>query len=309
MTAAISTRQAQVRPLRRDDVAEVVDLVRRQAFAHEHPPEVLGRLFDYAWSTGGADTSFVLTSDDRIVGCLLGISSERVFEGQAYRVCQSSTWYVEPEFRGVSLQLLAAQMALKEYTITNLTASPEVGRMLERIGFEVVSRNRLFFGPLAGPARRALSPGGARILDTPREIEGVVAAEHRTILSDHLPHGCGHYVVRRGEAYCYVVTKRRPLKGEWFLPRWLPAGLRWRTYPMSDLMFLSDPEIALDHWGRLRRHIQRRERTIGLTVEESFLGPGAPRATRIPHPLYVFRRRTPVRSIDTLYSEFVLLPI
>ena len=198
--------------------------------------------------------------------------------------------------------MLKAAFALPDQVLVALSASEHVAHILEASGFRVVSERRLFLGlpPLRELAR------GADILEDAREIEGVLTDEHRRILRDHLPLGCRHWVVREGSRYCYLVTKRRREKG-WFLPRVLRARLRGRRFPVTDVFFASDPAIAMRHWGRLWWRMVRRDRTVGVTAEESFLGGLARPTASLPHHVHVHPADTPTHWVDALYSELLFL--
>lgn len=290
-----------VRLLLREDVPAVLDLVTRQEFARGLAPAALRRVFDYPWTPERPHGGFVLVADERIVGCTGVIFSRRVIEGREHGFANTTTAFVEPEYRGYSLLLMKAVMELQDWTLVTLTASPEVARVLERIGFEVVSRRRLAWSPFALP----FSGGGVTILDQPSEIEPLLDDAQRRVLRDHLP-WCGHYLVNEGARRCYVVTRRRHEKG-WFLPRIFPRRLRARYWAVSDLLHVSDPAVAVRHWAALRRRIGWRERSLAITAEESFLGGLAPDARSTPHHVHAYRRRTDPRTIDGLYSELVLL--
>jgi hypothetical protein len=299
--------RVQVRHLVAADYGPVVDLMRRQEFAEGLSAETLHRMFDYSWDGDRDDRGFVLDDGGRIVGFLVVAYSRRRVDGRDVGFCNMGSWYVEPPYRASSLALLRSLLALDDLTIWNLTANSTVRAIMEKHGFEVISRERFFCGPGAALARGA-SPA-CKVLDDPKVIEAIVSEEHRRILRDHLPYGCGHYALAEDGDYCFVVTKRRPLSGQWFLPRWLPRRVVLRNYPVSDLLHVSEPGLAQKHWARLQRRVMRRERTVGLTAEGSFLGFEPPRAVRIPHEVHVYRRRTDVRAIDALYTEIIFLPI
>lgn len=299
-----TTEPASVRPLRPDDVNAVVDLVGEQEFARGQSRDALRLLFDYPWSPDKPNTGYVLTVGDTIVGAAGLVYSTRTIDGCEHRFANTTTWYVAPEYRRYSHLMMKTALSLEDYTLVSLSAAPHVAQTLEKAGFEVLSRRRLFFGPFAGPLT-ALARDG-QILDAEPEVARVLSDEHRRILEDHLPFGCRHYVVKERDRYCYLVTRRRWEKG-WFLPRVAPDRLRERRYPVSDVLFVSDAAVALRHWLPLRWRMMRRERSVGVTAEESFLGDLAPAAVSTPHRIHVLRRRTPPRSIDALYSERVLL--
>jgi GNAT superfamily N-acetyltransferase len=301
----LTAQAVSVRPVRPADVEAIVDLVQGKEFTLGQPRDALRLVFDHPWSPDRPHAGFVMTAGDRIVGVYGVIFSTRLVDGRAHRFANHTTWYVEPEYRRHGRLLLQAAMSLEDCTMVVLTASPRTAQTLERAGWEVVSARKLFFGPLARPLT-ALARGG-EILDSAPRIASVLAGEHRRILDDHLPFACSHYLVKERDRYCYVVTKRRWEKG-WFLPRIAPGPLRARRYPVSDVLYVSDPDVAMRHWLPLRWRMARRERTVGVTVEESFLGGLAPAAASLPHRIHVYGRRTDPRTIDGLYSEFVLLP-
>lgn len=292
----------EVRPLEAADVPAVLALVCRQEFAEGQPQGALRRVFEAAWAPDRPHSGFVLRSAGRIVGCFGLIFSARVVDGRRVRFANATTWFVEPPFRRHARRLLAACQAIDDCTLTALSASPHVSDVIEAAGFEVVSRRRLFYGPPLWP----LDWVRRRVLDDPHAIAGLLDEEHRRILEDHLPYGLGHFLVREGERYAYVVAKRRWEKG-WFLPRLAPRTLRLRSYPVSDLFFVSDPSLAIRQWGHLQSHMMIRQRTVGVAVEESFLGGLAPKARSTPHHVHAYHRNCSLRSIDALYSELVFL--
>lgn len=294
--------QVDVRPLSAGDVPAVLDLVCRQEFAEGQPPGALRQVLEAPWMADRPHSGFVLEAGGRIVGCFGLVFSTRVVDGRPVRFANATTWFVERPFRRHARRLLEACLALEGCAITALSASAHVCEVFEAKGFEVVSRRRLFYGPPSSP----LAWVRRRVLDDPRAIAGLLGEEHRRILEDHLPYGLGHFLVREGERYCYLVAKRRMEKG-WFLPSRAPPRLRLHAYPVSDVFFVSDPSMAVRQWAHLRSHMMLRQRTVGVTVEESFLGGLAPRARSTPHHLHVFPPGTPPRSIDALYSELVFL--
>jgi hypothetical protein len=301
----VTSSAVSVRGVLPGDIAQAVDLLKDQEFTQGNPPDLLRRVFDYPWTPDRPFSGFVLTDGDRIVGCAGLIFSTRTIDGRAVRFANATTWYVELGYRRHSLLMMRAALAIPDVTQIVLSASPHTAPILEKLGFEVISRRRLFFGPVAQPGT-ALARG-AEIRDGATRVAEVLGEEHLRILRDHQPFDCHHYAVTEGGRTCYLVTKRRWERG-WFLPRIVPRGLRRRRYPVSDVLYVSEPEMALRHWLPLRWRMARRERTVGVTVEESFLGGLAPPAASTPHRIHVHGLRTDPRTIDGLYSELVLLP-
>lgn len=306
--SSTTTRSVQIRPLGKADIEQVIRLIGAQEFAQEHPHDVLRRLFDHPWAPDESDFGLVLTAGDKIVGALVAIYSRRTIDGQLHRFCNLGSWYIDPDYRRHSIPMLRTFMAREEYTLTSFSPAPHVCKLGEKLGWRPLGRNRLFW------RRRFTSAFQIKrrveVLSSPQAIEGLLTEEDRQILREHLPYACGHYLLTAKDRYCYIVTKRRPIKGQLFLPRWFPSRLRRRRFPVTDLISISNPALALRHWDSLLHQITRCESTIGLTVEESFLGPAVPPgAHKIPHDYYVYRLRTDPRHVNTLYTELVLLPV
>src|SRR6266849_5026263 len=107
-----------VGPVEVQEVPRVIDFL-RNGFVPHLAPEALRGLFEYRW-TGLQDKpnlGFALKSGNRIVGFLGAIYAVRPLAGQTVKVCNLSTWYVEPEFRWASMKLLYGVMSQKEYVI------------------------------------------------------------------------------------------------------------------------------------------------------------------------------------------------
>lgn len=298
----------ELRPLRAGDVAEVIDLVRRDEFAENHSAETLRALFDYRWAGAADDRGLVLTAGGRVVGCLVILPSTRRVAGETTQIANTSTWYVVPEFRGHSLLLLVAAMKAKDVTLTTLSSSPDVGRVLEKLGYARVGDHRLLYpiSPRLLPALRS----GARIVQGADAVFPLLDPDHQRILDDHRPYPCRHYAIVAPAGTAYVVTKLRWVKGHYFLPASLPGRFTRRYYRVSELLYVSDPTLALAHWDALRARVFLHDRTVGMIVQDAYLGGvEPPGARKVPRQVHAYRRGGVPGRIDALYSEFVVLPL
>lgn len=297
-----------VRPVQPGDIDTIIRMVRAQEFAREQSAENLRRLFEYSWTAEKPNLGLVVSSGSRVVGYLGAIYSDRVIGGQTHHVCNMCVWYVEPEFRGWSLRLPLSLISLKGYTFTNLTVPARHTSLFEKMGFEAISRRLVVFR--LGLQIHRLLRRSPEVLEDPDQIEPILSGEHLRIFRDHLPYDCSHYLVRDADDYCYAVTKRRSIRRSVILGDWPLERVRADYFPRSDILFLSNPEIAVRHWDSLKWAMLRRDRAIAVTGEECILGPVASLGKlAIPHPVYVYRRGVQSFPTDALYSELVLLPI
>jgi len=179
-------------------------------------------------------------------------------------------------------------------------------RLVESFGFERINNRKLVFRP--GANLGTLFSGRARILAGPDQILPLLDDDHQAILRDHLPYPCGHYLVLEDGRYSYIVTKHYRVRRSIVLGDWPVERIRKGYFLGSDVLYMSDPALALRHWERLKWTIMLRERTVSLLADEWMLGPGAPGGIAIPRTVYVFGRKVEPQYIDKLYSELVILP-
>lgn len=305
---SLKASSAIVRPVAGDEIARVIDFLRK-GFVPHLTPDALRLLFEYRWSGMSEKPSlgFALWSGNEIVGFLGAIYAERPLAGGIIKTCNLSTWYVQPEFRWASMKLLYAVLAQKAYTIINLTPSPGVRRIMELLGFEAIDRRKFVYLPWH--FRRELFRSGPDVVTDAEAVAHVVEDDERCLLRDHLPYGLRHYVLRKGADYSYLVLKRRSFPGEAAFGRIPIQKVRLKWYPCMEVLYLGNPRLARDQWGSLVATILRRERVLGVVVAERFLGANAPAGACFDHRNYLLARSPLKGTIDSLYSELAVLPI
>jgi hypothetical protein len=75
-----------------------------------------------------------------------------------------------------------------------------------------------------------------------------------------------------------------------------------------EVLYLSNPDLAKSNWGRLVASIIRRERVLAVVAAERFLGVDPPAGASLDHRNYLLARVPLNTTIDSLYSEFAILP-
>jgi len=182
-----------------------------------------------------------------------------------------------------------------------------VPKILLGCGFEQVCSADRFYtaGATVGTLVR---PAGA-VLNAADAIRPHLTPEQLRIMTDHEPYGCRFFLVREGDRTCFVVTKRRRYRGEWIWPSIGVARIRGRYFPVTDVLHLSEPEVAVRSWGRLVARMCLTDGTFGVSCTESFFGAAViPSGTALPQRVLTYGLTTSLRSVDKLYSEQVLLP-
>ncbi|MGE3178488.1 MAG: hypothetical protein AB7O32_13565 [Vicinamibacterales bacterium] len=306
-----------IRPAGDADVEPMLDLVENQAFVHPLTRADLRRLFTIQWDERAPLRGFVLEDDGgHLLGCLGVISSPpRHVAGRRLVTANLHTMFVDSRrryhqaggsARRYSLDLLAASTSLG-VPVTALTArgpGEVVPRLLSQLSFEAVSDGDVFSSRHAAMLGALRQPG--TVVSSREAVDRWLDEEQQRIVADHRALGCGCHVLHDGGRSCLIITRRRQYPVEWLWPfaSWRRIGRR--RVPVTDILHLSDADLAGRSWDRLVSHVSRAEASLGVSCATA-IRPTSARPT-IPRKMFVHGRQTPPGSIDKLYSELALLP-
>lgn len=286
---------------------EDVDPLRRflyQAFLKNGVPAAAWRqLFDYRWVDAKPDLGFVLADGDEIHGFLGTVYAERRSGTRTSLVCNLTSWYVRPEYRGWGTALLAAAIQDEATTYTSFTPGPLSRQVFKTLRFTRLDQSKIFMLPLL----HADTLGGPRpvLSFDPDSVRSLLDDAQRRIFDDHAPYDCLQLVVSAGSERAYIVVKRRAISLA-RLHRLVPAAAK---LPYSEVLYCSAPRLLGRHLERVKLAILRRQGTLALAADERLFGEMRLRGVRrTDHTFY----RSPLLApaeVDKLYSELVLLPI
>ena len=240
---------------------------------------------------------WMLLDGDQVVGFMATTFSERIFRGARHRLCNMSNWIVKNEHRGQSLALFAKVLAAPDMAVTNLSPTPQVLKVCEKMGFTVMDKSERILLPTL--TLRTLH-GGAKLLLRPSEIEGALSGENLRIFRDHqLPYN-RHALLRAQEGDCYLMMNRSPKN--------VPGGLR---LPFARVHHVSAPAIFARHVEEFVVRVLASLRAVAMIVDERVLCGRVPRCS-FTRPggkhQAAFRSKTLTPDdIDGLYTEAVLL--
>ena len=88
------------------------------------------RSFTPPWASSRDEVGWMLLDDDEPVGFLGAVFGDRVIDGDRRPFCNLGTWYVHPDHRGSGLALLRPALKMRDHTLTDLSASDDVVRIL-----------------------------------------------------------------------------------------------------------------------------------------------------------------------------------
>jgi hypothetical protein len=291
--------RADVEPIGAESVTEVARFL--QENTHEGlTAEDWQRTIAPSWTSAAPNHGFLLRSAGHVVGVYLAYYSTRSVDGRDLSVCNLATWVVHEDHRIASLRLLRALLAQDHDLFTDVSPSPKVVRINERIGFESLSQvgQRVPNVPRMSLRRRI------RVVTRPAEIESLLTG---AVLQQYLDHReidkLEHLVVVADGKPCYVAYRAYP---DLALGRVMVA-LRQRG--VVAILHVSDRDVFrtvgprvfswfLFRYGRLFTLIEERvagfrprfSKPAGIRLDRMYRGEGFPD-----------------EAIDYLYSELMFI--
>jgi hypothetical protein len=250
------------------------------------------KIFVTPWKTEEDFCGFLLLKDGVVKGYLGLIFSRRTLNGKPEKLCNMTSWIVNEDCRGQSILLLLELLKLKDYTLTNFTASPTVAAILKKLGFEEFPVDQRVLLPI--PGFRLRRSGSTCEFNLPA-ISSKLGAVDLRIFDDHQGLNCQHLLLQSANGDCYVVLKKTKRKNLTF----------------AKVHYLSNAEVFHKCMEDLAAAICVRLRAFGLMVDERYIKRHQFRGSlNYPHQRKAYFKSDSLRDanlIDTIYSELVVL--
>jgi len=289
-----SGEQIVVRPATLDDAEAVCALLQR-GFPHINDPAIWNRLFDYPWERLPPTYGFVLTADQIVVGYLGLIYASRTINGKRGIMCNMSSWYVEPAYRGWGGAMLSEVLAHDpSLTYTALTAAALPKAMIKVMEFTDSIDTSIVLPPLLHVSTLGKRP---QITYDPEQMRQHLNEDERLILDDHAKTDCLHVLIRDGDRYAYLVVKRRPYR----LRSWIQVNA-------SKVLYCSNPEVFIDYLEWIKLSVMLRQSSIAMVVSGHWFNQ-PPQGVKVDSHVLLKSSVFEPRDLDMLYSELCLLPV
>ncbi len=239
---------------------------------------------------------YILFDGEAAVGFIGATFSERTLGGETHRICNMSNWIVKNEYRSHSLGLLSKVVASKAAAITNITPTPLVLRVCQKMGFTPMDKSERIVLPSLTGFRR----GSAKVLTKRGDVEAALSGEQLKICRDHSLPWNRHALILAPEGECYLMMNRSEKT-----TKTSKSKLR---VPFARVHHLSNADIFAEYADCLALALAADLKVVGMIVEErmlrgrklwhSFPRPGAGTAA--------FRSsKLTALDIGNLYSEMV----
>lgn len=281
-----------VEPIKDEDLPSFCRFL-TENLSRERSPEDWAEAFRQDWGVEKSNNGFMIRVDDQIVGGIGAIYSQRLIQGKPENFCNITSWCVLDQYRSQSMRLAIAVTSQPGFHFTDLTPTEVVAKTLQFLKFKPMNERQAVFPNFPWPFSLITA---VRVVTNPDGIEQILSLEDRKAYMDHrhLP-WLNHLAVGRPGAYCYVVYKRKLLKG----------------IPGAFVIAVSDPQIFIRHRFALGSHLLFRRGLLFTRIESRLL-------PNIPVPSIelcgyrnkVFRSDTLSEAcISNLYTEIVSLDL
>lgn len=277
-------------PVKKEDFNQVYPLLTQIPAPVTIPRETWQNLFERKWDAQVEPFGYVFLKDSEIVGYIGLITVQREINGQRHEIMDVTSWTVDKKYGGYAIQMLFPFIRDQKRTLRCFTPAKSVDAIFRKFGFEELSAC-LQIIPFW-----AISPG-RHAFEITFDIEGhrqLLSKEGWQIYHDHRPFASEHFLIKKGQACCYVVAKR----------------IFKKRLPFLHVHYVSDKKLFASSIQKFVGTICLRTKILGLIVFENCLGqehlPGAIKKRMPSKPLF---RSTDLKpeNIDSLYSEYFLL--
>jgi hypothetical protein len=250
------------------------------------------KIFALPWKTEEDFCGYLLIKDGEVKGYLGLIFSRREFKDRTEKLCNMTSWIVDQDCRSQSLSLLLELLKLKDYTLTNFTASPTVQNIVSKLGFQEFKVDQRVLLPV--PAF-ALTRAANKCEFDLQAIQSKLSGEELRIFSDHQGLNCRHLLLQCPSGDCYVVLK----------------NTRRKKLTFAKVHYLGNAAVFKICIESVIAKICVRLRVFGLMVDERYIAGHSFRGSlKYPQQRQAyFRSNSAIDSnrIDTIYSELVIL--
>lgn len=190
----------------------VFQLVRKSNL-HHLPLAARQRGFFPVWGGQEPYYGYLMEDAGEIVGCLGTLHTRREIRGQLEEFCELYGWYVQPEYRNQSLNLLMPVIGQRRHkTLVLFTASQPVYELCKKLGFKDLETAITLFFPLPTQAR------SVEIVTEPWRVPEYLQGVDLRIFHDHKDVACIHLVLlprdEPGGAPIYALIKT--MRRRWF---------------------------------------------------------------------------------------------
>jgi hypothetical protein len=163
------------------------------------------RVLDYRWQRQENYSGYGLFDEEKLVGFLGSIFSQRKIAQNTENFVNIHSWIVEPEYRNYSISLILPLSRLRHHTITDMSPAPRVIGVLQKLGFQKLDSQLKLLLPLSLFKQDICDRNIDCITDITKIAQQLKEPE-LNLFQDHLGYSdCNHLLVSNNGSYCYIL--------------------------------------------------------------------------------------------------------
>ena len=257
-------------------------------------------LFNYSWKLNGYPYGYALMSGGQIAGFLGTIFSERWVDGAKRICCNTTSWFVEEEYRDqmAALRLFGPILKMNGLVITNLSPTARAQHICEAFGYKALDSEQIAVPMLPGLASLlGLRRKGISFTLEKTEIPAHLTPDELKIFEDHSGLACKHFLIvdRQTAEHCYGIATTTPLG------RFRGLGAHW-----FNLCYLSNPSVFAKSFPWIKSGLWFEWRCIALRYDSRLVPTKLSSLALRRVQIRQYRSKEALPSaIDNIYSELV----
>ncbi|MBM2813871.1 MAG: hypothetical protein HW421_633 [Ignavibacteria bacterium] len=251
------------------------------------------RLFVDRWNTGKDYFGYMICENNKVMGFLGLIFSQRNIKGNNYNFCNLTSWIVRKEYRSFSLTLLSKVVKEhKDYIITSLTPSSDVKTIYDRFKFIEIGR----FSFIIAPMPYFSFNRNIKFEFSADLIMGSVDSSLQKIIHDHLQFDCFFSKITFKEQSCLLIYNKVFKRG----------------IPIIRIIYVSDKEMFRKNISRICMRLCIRHWALGMMIYDDLISEEILKGKiykKIEQSRSFLSTQGQIEQIDMLYSEIVILNV
>jgi hypothetical protein len=250
-------------------------------------------VFAHRWYPEEKFCGYGLFDDTKIVGFLGLIFSQRIINGQLENFCNLTSWIVKESYRGRGISLmLSLRKLMKDYTITDLSASDNTIAIAKRLGFQELDTRMVVLPSVFGGINHHPQ---LKIITEKSLIQSQLQPLEQRLLEDHSSQPrCHHLLIKADGEHCYLIF----------------TLVKNAKFPYSYIQYLGNPKLFDRFSLPIRQAIAKINQTFWVLVDHRMLKGVKPTLSfDLPIEACKLYKSSKIKpeEIDNLYSELVIL--
>ncbi|NRD20811.1 hypothetical protein HNV08_12210 [Winogradskyella eckloniae] len=253
---------------------------------------------------------YVLEVENKILGFIGTIFTERIINGEMHRFCNFHSWIVDPSVKTGGMALLLKVLKLKDHVVTNFTASEVPYKIFKSLKFREIEYKNYKLLPLQSHKSRSK----IKIYNINDQNAGqLLGQEELKLYNDHkIFENTQFLYLKQDDLYSFVICKKRSYVPNVFNKISILKSALKDILALSEIHYISHPEVffnGFSNTGNAVNICRKLGWSMGVLVADRYI-PKNCVVKKKYYPSkrpYVYRYADNDELIDTLYSEFFIL--